>query len=179
MQLATGSRKEGVRQITPIFFYGGGKVLGLDEQLLFTREVIVSSQPQTNKPVCRVREVSFLMKKGITLQEIPLSVQGKYLKVTVSYDEGGINHFSGNNSERGYYLGCRVVEKSGLVETFELLSGLRRLIETSGRFSAKRLECLAVKGDYFREMQDMVDAVLSRAGVALKANRQSRLKPSD
>ena len=108
------------------------------------------------------------MKRSVTVQEIPLSEIGKYLKVTVSYDEGGVNYFRGNCSQRGYYLGCRVVEKNGLVETFELLSGFRRLIEVSGRFSAKRLEYLADNSGTFSETRGLVDAVLAQAGATIK-----------
>jgi hypothetical protein len=108
------------------------------------------------------------MKRSVVIREIPLESPDKFLKITLSYDEGGINYFTGQSSLRGYYVGTRVVKKQGLTETFDLLSGFRHMIEPSNRFSAKKLGLLVESVESNPILPRLVESTLIRSGDILK-----------
>lgn len=105
--------------------------------------------------------------RSIQVQSSPLAAPDKALKVTVSYDAGGMNFFTGNESARGYYLSTRVVEVSGSLEIYGLLSGFRKLLEPAARFSAARLATLAETAASSPYLPGLVDSTLARSGDSL------------
>lgn len=65
------------------------------------------------------------------------------LKVSVDYNEGGMSYFTGQRSERGYYLHMTTVTRRGGYESFTIGGGLpsvKGLIEPANRFNQKKLE---------------------------------------
>jgi hypothetical protein len=113
------------------------------------------------------------MKRTSVVQEIPLTSVGKFLKVTLFYDEGGVNYLTGSDSLRGYYLGTRVVEKQGAFESFDLLSGFRHLVEPAIRFSRKKLDLLTESACRSSCLPGMIESTLARSGETLRVSDQS------
>lgn len=101
------------------------------------------------------------------LQESPLATPGKFLRITLSYDIGGANYLTGNMDERGYYLGTRVVTRVGAVESYEMFSGYRKLVEPAPRFSSSRMSAVAEHAPSSPHLPGMVSATLARAGEKL------------
>jgi hypothetical protein len=71
-------------------------------------------------------------------------VNGQEFKITVDYNKGGINYFSGNTIERGYYLNVTPVKrehKDGYTtETFAVFSGISKFLLPVARQSSKQLD---------------------------------------
>ena len=61
-----------------------------------------------------------------------------HLEVSVSYDKGGANYFSGGTTPRGYYLTVTPVTRSAASISFTMFSGRSRLLLETKRFSAKQ-----------------------------------------
>lgn len=97
------------------------------------------------------------------LREMPLMSPGKFLKLTLSYEEGGRSLLTAAEARRGYYLGARVVERNGTVESFAMLSGFRRLLQPAKRFSDKKLQDLAHLALGDPDLGGLVEATLSQA----------------
>lgn len=106
-------------------------------------------------------------RRSLAVQDIPLASCDKVLKVTVSYDMGGMNFFTGSESARGYYLSTRVVTLTAGLEIYGLLSGYKTLIEPSSRFSATRLDALATAATASPRLPSMVSSTLKQAGESL------------
>jgi len=62
-----------------------------------------------------------------------------HLEISVNYDLGGHNYFSGQASPRGYYLSVRPVTIRDNVVSFDLFSGRRKFLLETSRFSRKQL----------------------------------------
>ena len=74
------------------------------------------------------------------------------LKLEVTYTLGGINYFSGRTNPRGYKIYFKPVSRNGCFESSIMLgsgkeSGYYISAEDANRFSAKRLQELALKFD--------------------------------
>lgn len=120
-----------------------------------------------------------MSKHTVLLHSFPLVAPPDYadkgkslvLEVSLSYDIGGANYFSGTSSPRGYVLHCTPVtlEKSDGVSwrSAVLFHGLKRFVEPAKVFSARKLDALAAN---FRLMTDdptsivgeLVSATLAR-----------------
>jgi len=61
-----------------------------------------------------------------------------HLEVSVSYNKGGTNYFSGGTTPRGYYLTVTPVTRTATSVSFTMFSGLSRLLLETKRFSAKQ-----------------------------------------
>jgi hypothetical protein len=75
----------------------------------------------------------------ITLALANPSERATHLEVSVSYDKGGPNYFSGSTVARGYYLSVGPVKLARGMRRFEIMSHRAVLLETTGRRSDKRL----------------------------------------
>jgi len=64
---------------------------------------------------------------------------GKPYQVTVSYDKGGMNYFSGSTIARGYHFHLQPIKelRDGYI-IFEPMQGARGLLETVTRYNGKR-----------------------------------------
>ena len=63
-----------------------------------------------------------------------------HLEVSVFYDKGGANYFSGGTTQRGYYLSVRPVTKSDRMVSFVMFAGKKRFLLETARFSQKQLD---------------------------------------
>ena len=63
---------------------------------------------------------------------------GNHLEISVYYNKGGVNCFSGQASSRGYYLSVRPVTLGNGTVSFNLFSGCKRLLLETNRYSAKQ-----------------------------------------
>lgn len=61
-----------------------------------------------------------------------------HLEVSVSYNIGGANYFSGGITPRGYYLTVKPVTKGNNMVRYTLFSGKSHLLLETKRFTAKQ-----------------------------------------
>lgn len=71
---------------------------------------------------------------------------------------------AGAEAVRGYYISTRVVEISGRLQVYGMLSGCRELLEPSSRFSSTRLASLAATAPLCPKLPSMVAAALAQGG---------------
>jgi len=110
------------------------------------------------------------MKKGIrniVLQSLPAQTRDRFVKVSLSYDEGGINYFTGSSTVRGYYLCARMVTLLGGAESYAAFSGYRRLLEESKKFSRAKLQRLAELAASSEFLPNLINAALAETGESL------------
>ena len=73
------------------------------------------------------------------------------LKISVRYDKGGVNYFSGNQERRGIYVYFKPVRRSGGMVSCTLLStnkkedGFKIFVKELGRMSQKQMDAVASK----------------------------------
>jgi hypothetical protein len=88
-------------------------------------------------------------KRSINVETLPFTGKDgeNGLRISVGYEEGGTNWYSGQNHTRGFYAYVTPVKeenRGGYVTVSAVLgAGLKCCLEEAGRFSAKRLEKLA------------------------------------
>ena len=102
--------------------------------------------------------------RSLTLDRIPLSSQDRFIKVTISYCEGGVSMITGRDSTRGYYLSTVPVTSTDGVETYLMLSGFKALVEPARRFSAARLQCLSQSALSSHKLPDLIRKTLAQSG---------------
>lgn len=92
--------------------------------------------------------------------------EGQTFNVSVWYDLGGINYFSGGTNKRGFYLSVTpcTLEKSSCgkftTETSACFSGYKKLLIECKRFSKKKqLEAVEASKQWIEEL---VKAVLAK-----------------
>lgn len=82
-----------------------------------------------------------------------------HLEVSVYYTKGGLSYFSGQTSPRGYYLSVRPVTKANGMVSFDLFSGVKRLILETNRYSDKQFaRAIEMAKDYEDELITAVAA---------------------
>lgn len=72
------------------------------------------------------------------------------LKISVRYDKGGINYFTGQSERRGIYVHFKPVHRGGMFETTTLLgsnkeSGFKVFVRDLGRKSQKQMDDIALR----------------------------------
>jgi hypothetical protein len=107
------------------------------------------------------------VSRTVVLQRLPLLAPDRFLRVSVSYDMGGMNFMSGSESPRGYYLSARVVEQTAGLEIYGMFSGCRKLLEPAARFSRTRLSEIGESAMSSPHLPPMVAKVLAQAGTSL------------
>lgn len=69
---------------------------------------------------------------------------GTFIVVSVYYDKGGMNYFTGNNERRAYYASATPVEIANGFESFKAFSGNKLVVlevkRKSGAAEAKAIE---------------------------------------
>ena len=82
-----------------------------------------------------------------------------HLEVSVYYTKGGVNYFSGNTNPRGYYLSVRPVKRGNNMVSFDLLSGCKRLLLETARYTDKQFQrAIELAKDYEDELISVVAA---------------------
>lgn len=76
-------------------------------------------------------------KQGTYIERSDLK-NATHLEVSVSYEIGGANFFSGGVTPRGYYLIVRPVSKNNGMVSYTMFSGQSHLLFETQRFTAKQ-----------------------------------------
>ena len=99
-----------------------------------------------------------------------------YLEVEVSYNEGGMNYFTGGRTARGYYLRAQPVTRQttthhdgtkGEMSGFMLGTGAATLLEPATRFSDKTLAKIAAGAKSRTTYEPFKASVIVRHGLIL------------
>jgi len=118
----------------------------------------------------------------LTTPDTPGSADGyfgptkHYLEVEVSYNEGGMNYFSGSRAARGYYLRVTPVTRqtinrpdgsSGAMSGFTMFSGQSMLLAEAKRFSAPTLAKVAAGAKSHGFYESLKRAVLQKENLTI------------
>lgn len=93
-----------------------------------------------------------------------LNDYNKTLKVTVSYDKGGMNYFTYKTDKRGYYLSVSPVEitkgEGYQTESYVMFSGIKTLLLEVNRASkSAEAKALGLKDG---QLQELIDHVVKK-----------------
>lgn len=87
------------------------------------------------------------------------------IKVTVGYDLGGLNAFSGNHSRRGYYIYVQPVTRTGLSESCTLFDGFKKCLKEVSKQSKKaKIEAIEMAR---AELRTLAEEMATRKGWTL------------
>lgn len=93
------------------------------------------------------------------------SAHATHLKCELYYDLGGMNYFTGKREGRGYYALVVPVERSRGMESFVAFSGIKQLVKSVSRKSAKaEAEAETISGDVFNRL---IEYVLDKNGLEI------------
>lgn len=84
----------------------------------------------------------------------------QFIVLSVAYDIGGANYFSGGVNERGYYLHCAIETRKDGTRSFMMFGGIKKLLLPVKRQSPKSLaqaQALAPEWE-----QKLIDHVLAK-----------------
>ncbi len=76
-------------------------------------------------------------KKNVEVFIKAEGIDGEFM-VSVYYDLGGYNYFSGNKNPRGYYLSVIPVKVTEYGFTTQMFSGYKRVIAETNRYNEKK-----------------------------------------
>jgi hypothetical protein len=102
------------------------------------------------------------------------SEKATHLKISLYYDKGGMNYFTGGTQKRGLYLSISPVSRSTsdkfVTESYTAFTGTKQLIKELKRFSDKALNEAAV--EIFAEgnetKEKLIKHVCSQNNITLK-----------
>lgn len=103
---------------------------------------------------------------NIATRFIPLKENGKkvtHLKVEVYYKLGGVNYFTYQNEERGYYIGVTPVQRGDGFELFGAFTGIKECFIPCNRQSKKKADEAA--NIPVEKYQHLIDYVLKKNGL--------------
>lgn len=115
-------------------------------------------------------------KRSFNVHRFLTTEPNKYIKVSVSYNEGGANYFSGGSPARGFYMHFTPVEAEAFeghtIERMQLFHGRKALIEETKRYNEKRILALVdqIRGECERRdphIMRIVNLVLSEENLTL------------
>lgn len=108
------------------------------------------------------------MSRKILLKQLPTTDPERILEVEVYYDEGGMSYFTGNVNKRGYYLAVQPVKLDGGFRSITAFSGTKALVEETKRFSAKKLQEVALQAMQLPIYRTLLDHVLAKGNIQLQ-----------
>lgn len=117
------------------------------------------------------------MRRQITLEQIPLTKPKHFLKTEIYYNLGGMNYFSGNTQERGYYLGVTPVEIDEHFTKTTAFSGTCALLQKSARFSAGKMQEVADKLKSQPIYQQLIDHVKAKNNIKFASEEEVPATP--
>jgi hypothetical protein len=82
-----------------------------------------------------------------------------HLEVSVSYDIGGTNYFSGGTTPRGYYLTVKPVTKGNNMTRYTMFSGKSLLLLETKRFTPKQFANAVKMAKNYED--ELINAVVS------------------
>lgn len=102
------------------------------------------------------------MKKYLTVK--PNSAKITHIKLEIYYWLGGMNMFTYENEERGYYISATPVERTGIYEMMTAFSGIKKCILPCSRKSAKR----EAEAEKIADFKDILLSVLKYNNLELE-----------
>jgi hypothetical protein len=87
----------------------------------------------------------------------------KVFRITIGYRLGGINFFTGVSSPRGYYMSVQPTTIGNGFSSFIGFTGISELLETSNRFSQKKLDTVeksVLDGNHDEVMTKLLNATI-------------------
>lgn len=86
--------------------------------------------------------------------------EGKELEISVYYDLGGMNYFTGEKNVRGYYMSVTPVKRDGFSVSSMLGQGYKKLlVEVTRKSKKKEAEALKISEE---AEKDLIDAVIDK-----------------
>lgn len=76
--------------------------------------------------------------RRVHLRDIPLK-DGRVLRVTKTYQQGGYNYFHGGHSARGYYVSVTPMKIENGMQSYVLGSGIKKCLLEADRFNRNKL----------------------------------------
>lgn len=115
-------------------------------------------------------------KRSITVHQFPTTEPNKFIRVRVSYDDGGANSLYSRT--RGFYMHFTPIDVEYFdgrqIEKFRMFHGRKALIEETKRYSEKRILALA---DQVRGECEKRDPHIMRIVHAVLAEEKLELVP--
>lgn len=108
------------------------------------------------------------MSRKILLKQLPTTDPDRILEVEVYYDEGGMSYFTGGVNKRGYYLAVQPVKLDGGFRSITAFSGTKALVEETKRFSARKLQEVALQAMQSPIYRTLLDHVLAKGNIQLQ-----------
>ena len=103
---------------------------------------------------------------NVATRFIPLRANDKkvtHLKIEVYYSLGGVNYFTYNNEQRGYYIGVTPVQRGNGFESFGAFTGIKECFIPCNRQSKKKAdEAANIPAEKY---QHLIDYVLKKNGL--------------
>lgn len=113
------------------------------------------------------------MKKYITVKENPGKIT--HLKIELDYNLGGMNYFTGQAEERGYYLSVCPVKRSlspsgYMLESYGAFTGIKKNIKPVKRRSVKA----EAEAEYLvdTELDVLIDYVCKKNSIEIDENKE-------
>ena len=119
------------------------------------------------------------MSRKILLKQMPTTDPNRFVEVEVYYDEGGLSYFSGGVNKRGYYLAVQPVKLDGGFRSITAFSGAKALVEETKRFSARKLQEVALQALQLPVYRTLLNHVLAKGNIRLQAAAASAAKPGE
>lgn len=86
--------------------------------------------------------------------------EGKELEISVYYDLGGMNYFTGGKNVRGYYISVTPVKRNEFSVSSMLGQGYKKLlVEVTRKSKKKEAEALKISEEVEKEL---IDAVIDK-----------------
>lgn len=108
------------------------------------------------------------MSRKILLKQLPTTDPDRILEIEVYYDEGGMSYFTGSVNKRGYYLAVQPVKLDGGFRSITAFSGTKALVEESKRFSARKLQEVALQALHLPVYRTLLNHVLAKGNIRLQ-----------
>lgn len=90
------------------------------------------------------------------------------IRVSVYFNEGGLNYFNYKTEPKGYWISAEPVKVENGFETSRPFShGSRHFVEETKRYNAKRLEAIFAERASYEWYRPMVEAAAAQVGVTL------------
>jgi hypothetical protein len=91
------------------------------------------------------------------IKELPiLNNSVNILEVTLNYNKGGMNYFTGRNERRGLYLSVCPIERTPNSMRYVGFSGSNQFVKEMARFNQKQLDTFEVDAEIMNRIIDHV-----------------------
>jgi hypothetical protein len=119
------------------------------------------------------------MSRKILLKSLPTTEPNRFLEVEVYYEEGGMSFLSGSFNKRGFYLAVQPVKMEGCFKSMTAFSGTKALVEEAKRFSARKLQDVAIQALQLPIYRKLLDHVLAKGDIHLEDEAPKTVEPAE